>query len=112
MPTVPGSPDLVKDADEAAGIAGEIGYPVLLKSVYGGGGRGIRLVNSDQELRDAFETVTAESMSAVGKSAILVEKFLQKTRHIEFQMVRGLAGQRSAHIREGVLHTSAATRSS
>lgn len=99
VPTVPGSPDLVKDADEAAGIAGEIGYPVLLKSVYGGGGRGIRLVNSDQELRDAFETVTAESMSAVGKSAILVEKFLQKTRHIEFQMVRDSQGN-AAHIFE------------
>ena len=99
VPTVPGSPDLVKDADEAAGIAGEIGYPVLLKSVYGGGGRGIRLVNSDQELRDAFETVTAESMSAVGKSAILVEKFLQKTRHIEFQMVRN-SQVNAAHIFE------------
>ena len=88
VPTVPGSPGLVKDADEAEKIANEIGYPVMLKSVYGGGGRGIRIVNTDQELRDAYETVTAESIAAVGKSAIIVEKFLEKTRHIEYQMCR------------------------
>jgi len=88
VPTVPGSPDVVKDADEAEKIANEIGYPVMLKSVYGGGGRGIRIVNTDQELQDAYETVTAESIAAVGKSAIIVEKFLEKTRHIEYQMCR------------------------
>ena len=88
VPTVPGSPGLVKDADEAEKIANGIGYPVMLKSVYGGGGRGIRIVTTDQELRDAYETVTAESIAAVGKSAIIVEKFLEKTRHIEYQMCR------------------------
>jgi len=88
VPTVPGSPDLTKDADDAEKIANDIGYPVMLKSVYGGGGRGIRIVNTDQELQDAYETVTAESIAAVGKSAIIVEKFLEKTRHIEYQMCR------------------------
>ena len=88
VPTVPGSPDLTRDADDAEKIANDIGYPVMLKSVYGGGGRGIRIVNTDQELRDAYETVTAESIAAVGKSAIIVEKFLEKTRHIEYQMCR------------------------
>jgi len=88
VPTVPGSPGIVDTAEEAEKIANEIGYPVLLKSVYGGGGRGIRLVTSDQELRDGFATVTSESISAVGKSAIIVEKFLEKTRHIEYQMCR------------------------
>ena len=92
VPTVPGSPGLVRDAGEAVQIAAGIGYPVLLKSVYGGGGRGIRLVRGDDELREAFETVTAESISAVGKSAILVEKFLEKTRHIEYQMARDRHG--------------------
>jgi len=92
VPTVPGSPDLTKDADEAEKIANEIGYPVMLKSVYGGGGRGIRIVNTDQELRDGYETVTAESIAAVGKSAIIVEKFLEKTRHIEYQMCRDQHG--------------------
>ena len=88
VPTVPGSPGLVDTAEEAEKIANEIGYPVLLKSVYGGGGRGIRLVTTDQELREGFETVTSESIAAVGKSAIIVEKFLEKTRHIEYQMCR------------------------
>jgi acetyl-CoA/propionyl-CoA carboxylase len=99
VPTVPGSPDLVKDAGEAEKIANEIGYPVMLKSVYGGGGRGIRIVNTDQELRDGYETVTGESIAAVGKSAILVEKFLEKTRHIEYQFARDTHGN-AVHIFE------------
>jgi len=65
-PTVPGSPGLVKEADEAEKLAKEIGYPVMLKSVYGGGGRGNRIVNNEQELQDGYETVTAESIAAVG----------------------------------------------
>jgi len=99
VPTVPGSPGLVKDADEAEKIANEIGYPVMLKSVYGGGGRGIRIVNTDQELQDAYETVTGESIAAVGKSAILVEKFLAQTRHIEYQLARDKHGN-AVHIFE------------
>jgi len=93
VPTVPGSPGLVKDADDAIKIANDIGYPVLLKSVFGGGGRGIRLVTNDKEL------LTAESISAVGKSAIIVEKFLEKTRHIEYQMARDKHGN-AVHIFE------------
>ena len=92
VPTVPGSPDLVKDVEEAVSTANDIGYPVLLKSVYGGGGRGIRLASNDEELRAGYESVTGESIAAVGKSAILVEKFLEKTRHIEYQMARDKHG--------------------
>jgi len=99
VPTVPGSPDIVNDVEEALNIANDIGYPVLLKSVYGGGGRGIRLATNDKELRDGFESVTGESIAAVGKSAILVEKFLEKTRHIEYQMARDTHGN-TVHIFE------------
>ncbi|HXV66380.1 MAG TPA: biotin carboxylase N-terminal domain-containing protein [Nitrosopumilaceae archaeon] len=99
VPTVPGSPGLVKDVEDAEKIANKIGYPVMLKSVYGGGGRGIRIVNNDKELRDGYESVTGESIAAVGKSAILVEKFLEKTRHIEYQMARDTHGN-SIHIFE------------
>jgi acetyl-CoA/propionyl-CoA carboxylase len=99
IPTIPGSPDLVKDVEESLSIANKIGYPVLLKSVYGGGGRGIRLVNNDKELREAFETVTGESIAAFGKSAILVEKFLEKIRHIEYQLARDKHGN-AVHIFE------------
>ncbi|KAG2472396.1 MAG: acetyl-CoA/propionyl-CoA carboxylase, biotin carboxylation subunit [Nitrosopumilales archaeon] len=99
VPTVPGSPGLVKDADEAQKIANEIKYPVLLKSVYGGGGRGIRLVTSDKKLKENYESATGESMAAFGKSAILVEKFLEKIRHIEYQMARDTHGN-TVHIFE------------
>ena len=99
VPTVPGSPGLVKDADEAQKIANEIKYPVLLKSVYGGGGRGIRLVTSDKDLKENYESATGESMAAFGKSAILVEKFLEKIRHIEYQMARDTHGN-TVHIFE------------
>ena len=99
VPTVPGSPGLVKDAEDAAKVANEIGYPVMLKSVYGGGGRGIRIVTNDKELHEGFETVTSESIAAVGKSAIIVEKFLEKTRHIEYQMCRDHHGN-SVHLFE------------
>ena len=99
VPTVPGSPGLVKDADEAQKIANEIKYPVLLKSVYGGGGRGIRLVTSDKELKENYDSATGESMAAFGKSAILVEKFLEKIRHIEYQMARDIHGN-TVHIFE------------
>ena len=92
VPTVPGSPGLVKDAEDAAKVANDIGYPVMLKSVYGGGGRGIRIVTNDKELHDGFETVTSESIAAVGKSAIIVEKFLEKTRHIAYRMCRDQHG--------------------
>jgi len=92
VPTIPGSPDLVKDVQEARDIANEIKYPVLLKSVYGGGGRGIRLVTNDKELKEGYDTVTGESIAAFGKSAILVEKFLEKTRHIEYQLARDKHG--------------------
>lgn len=99
VPTVPGSADVVKDVQEAVDIANKIGYPVLLKSVYGGGGRGIRLATNDKELQDGYTIVTNESIAAVGKSAILVEKFLEKTRHIEYQMARDTHGN-TVHIFE------------
>lgn len=92
VPIVPGSPDVVKDADEALKFANEIKYPVLLKSVYGGGGRGIRLVYNDAELKENYESATGESMAAFGKSAILVEKFLEQIRHIEYQLARDKHG--------------------
>ena len=69
------------------------------RSRYGGGGRGIRIVTNDKELHEGFETVTSESIAAVGKSAIIVEKFLEKTRHIEYQMCRDHHGN-SVHLFE------------
>lgn len=92
VPTVPGSDGIVSDVEKAADIAHEAGYPVLLKSAFGGGGRGIRLANDEKQLRQEFEMASAESKAAFGKSALFVEKYLQKIRHIEFQLIRDSHG--------------------
>src|SRR5574341_2290869 len=99
VPTVPGSPGIVEEVEKALDIAHKIGYPVLLKSVFGGGGRGIRLVNNEKELREAFEIASGESKAAFGKSALFVEKFLPKIRHIEYQLFRDKHGN-AVHIFE------------
>jgi len=99
VPTVPGSLGIVEEVEKALDIAHDIGYPVLLKSVYGGGGRGIRLVHNEKELREAFELASGESKAAFGKSALFVEKFLPKIRHIEFQLARDKHGN-AVHIFE------------
>jgi acetyl-CoA/propionyl-CoA carboxylase len=92
VPTIPGSDDVVEDVEEAVKIAAEAKYPILLKSAFGGGGRGIRLAQNEQELRQEFEMASAESKAAFGKSALFVEKFLEKIRHIEFQLIRDSSG--------------------
>ena len=99
VPTVPGSPGIVEEVEKALDIAHKIGYPVLLKSVFGGGGRGIRLVHDEKELRQAFDLASGESKAAFGKSALFVEKFLPKIRHIEFQLARDVHGN-TVHIFE------------
>lgn len=99
VPTVPGSEGIIEDVDEAVTIATDAGYPVLLKSAYGGGGRGIRFVNNETMLRQEFEMASAESRAAFGKSGLYVEKFLQGIRHIEFQLVRDHQGN-SRHLFE------------
>ena len=92
VPTVPGSEGVIDDVDKAVEIANEAGYPVLLKSAFGGGGRGIRLAKDEKELRQEFEMASAESKAAFGKAALFVEKFLEKIRHIEFQLIRDSHG--------------------
>ena len=92
VPTIPGSDDILEEVDKAVEIAGDAGYPVLLKSAYGGGGRGIRFADNEKQLREEFEMAAAESRAAFGKSGLYVEKFLQGIRHIEFQLARDSSG--------------------
>jgi acetyl-CoA/propionyl-CoA carboxylase len=92
VPTVPGSDGTVDDVEKAVDIAHQAGYPVMLKSAFGGGGRGIRLCNNEKQLRQEFEMASAESKAAFGKSALFVEKYLQRIRHIEFQLIRDSHG--------------------
>ncbi len=70
VPTVPGSLGIIEEVDKAIEIARDAGYPVLLKSAYGGGGRGIRFANNDEQLRGEFEIASAESRAAFGKSGL------------------------------------------
>jgi len=93
IPFVPGSDGIINDVEEAIDIAAIAGYPVLLKSAFGGGGRGIRLANDEKQLRQEFEMAAAESKAAFGKAALYVEKYLQRIRHIEYQLVRDSHGQ-------------------
>src|SRR5579863_9423403 len=86
-PTVPGTLDPIKDADEAARIAREIGFPVILKAVAGGGGKGMRSVASEGELAAAWRDAASEAQNAFGDARLYMEKYLERPRHIEIQVL-------------------------
>src|SRR5688572_29722715 len=87
LPILPGSGLIRGDAPNIASLAEEIGYPLILKASAGGGGKGMRIVNSASELNTAIETARSESQSAFGSSELYLEKYLRLARHIEFQML-------------------------
>jgi acetyl-CoA carboxylase, biotin carboxylase subunit len=87
VPTVPGSAGLVVDEAEARAIARKMGYPVLIKATAGGGGRGMRLVKEDSELGPMFAAAQGEAEAAFGNAGVYLEKFVEKPRHIEFQIL-------------------------
>jgi len=87
VPIVPGSEGLLADEAEAYTIASEIGYPVMIKATAGGGGRGMRLVNNETELSKAFMAAQGEAQAAFGNSGVYMEKFIDRPRHIEFQIL-------------------------
>jgi acetyl-CoA carboxylase biotin carboxylase subunit len=86
VPMVPGTVDPVERDDEARSVAASVGYPIMLKASAGGGGKGLRLVRSESELTEALRTTRAEAMAAFGDSAVYIEKFVDKPRHIEIQV--------------------------
>jgi acetyl-CoA carboxylase biotin carboxylase subunit len=86
IPTVPGSGGAVSDAD-AAEVAAKIGYPVLIKATAGGGGRGMKVAQSEADLPLALATARAEAKTAFGNDQVYMEKYLQKPRHIELQVL-------------------------
>lgn len=87
VPTVPGSAGLLLDESEARTIARKIGYPVIIKATAGGGGRGMRLVKDESELSKLFSAAQGEAEAAFGNPGLYLEKFVQKPRHIEFQIL-------------------------
>ena len=87
VPVVPGSNDFVVDAMDAKRIARQIGYPVLLKATAGGGGRGMRVAENEDEIEGAFDAASSEALSAFGDGRLYLEKQIQNPRHSEVQVL-------------------------
>jgi len=87
IPTVPGSEGALRDSSEAVEAARDIGYPVLLKAVSGGGGRGMKLARGDAELKTLLPLAQAEAQAAFADPSVYLEKFLDRPRHIEIQLL-------------------------
>jgi acetyl/propionyl-CoA carboxylase alpha subunit/biotin carboxyl carrier protein len=92
VPVVPGSHGILTSIEATALVADEIGYPVMLKAVHGGGGKGIKVVRNASEVRSAFNTVYSEARAAFGNGDLYLEKFVESMRHIEVQILRDREG--------------------
>src|SRR3954470_15788503 len=87
IPCVPGSEGGITDDDEAKRVAADIGYPVLIKAASGGGGRGMKVARTEDDLSHALATARAEAKAAFNDDAVYLEKYLEKPRHIEIQVL-------------------------
>ena len=87
VPLVPGINEAITDKNNALEIAKEVGFPVLVKASAGGGGKGMRIVNQAEDFFEALETAQNEARNSFGDDAIFIEKFVEKPRHIEFQIL-------------------------
>ncbi|WNO53059.1 acetyl/propionyl/methylcrotonyl-CoA carboxylase subunit alpha [Stakelama saccharophila] len=85
--TVPGSGGAIESTEEAVKIAGEIGYPVMMKASAGGGGKGMRLAWKEQDVREGFEATRREGKASFGDDRVFIEKFIESPRHIEIQIL-------------------------
>lgn len=92
VPTIPGSDGLLTDVDSAAKVAAEIGYPVMIKATAGGGGRGMRLVREPADLEKLFLAAQGEAEAAFGNPGLYLEKFIDRPRHVEFQILADAYG--------------------
>src|SRR5574340_1182809 len=86
-PLVPGTPDPVKDADEVVAFAREYGVPIAIKAAFGGGGRGMKVARTIEEIPELFESATREAIAAFGRGECFVEQYLDKARHVEAQVL-------------------------
>jgi acetyl-CoA carboxylase biotin carboxylase subunit len=87
VPILPGSDGVIENEGEALEWARSVGYPVILKAVAGGGGKGMRIVRSAQDLPKLFEQASTEAVNSFGNGAMYMEKFIERPRHIEFQVL-------------------------
>jgi acetyl-CoA carboxylase, biotin carboxylase subunit len=87
VPVVPGSADLIEQDDEAVRVAHEIGFPVLIKATAGGGGKGMRVAGNDLALKTAIQQAKTEAQAAFGNAGVYLEKFIERPRHVEVQVI-------------------------
>lgn len=87
IPVVPGSEGEITTAEDAMALANDIGYPVIVKATAGGGGRGMKVARNDEEMRIAISTARSEAKAAFGNASVYIEKYLEKPRHIEVQVL-------------------------
>ena len=87
VPVVPGSDGLIEDPDEALKLAEGIGYPILVKAAAGGGGKGMRIAHNDASLKHAISMASNEAQAAFGDGGVYLEKFVEKARHVEVQII-------------------------
>ncbi len=92
VPVVPGTIDPITDIEAALILADKIGYPIMLKAAAGGGGKGMRRVNSSEEFTDAFERASNEALKSFGNGAVYMEKFIVNPKHIEVQLIADTHG--------------------
>lgn len=98
VPTVPGSEGAIADFDEARAVAGEVGFPLLIKAAAGGGGRGMRVVDSEETLEQDLTEIMGEAEVAFGNPAVYLERYLTDIRHIEIQVISD--GNTTLHLGE------------
>ena len=99
VPTIPGSKGLIKNFESCKKLAKEITYPVMLKATAGGGGKGMRLVWEEENLKDAWDSARQESKAAFGNDGMYMEKFIEDPRHIEIQIIGDNTGK-ACHLSE------------
>ena len=92
IPMVPGTDHAIVDVAEAKSVAAIAGYPILIKASAGGGGKGMRVVNNDEELEEQMHRAMSEALSAFGSDAVFIEKFVSSPRHIEIQVLADTQG--------------------
>jgi pyruvate carboxylase subunit A len=98
IPMVPGIDEAVDDPAIAMDIAKKIGFPILIKASAGGGGKGMRIVEKEEELKEQMQRAISEAQSAFGDGSVFIEKYVSSPRHIEIQVLAGPSRQCGAPI--------------
>ncbi|WP_375578838.1 acetyl-CoA carboxylase biotin carboxylase subunit [Marivirga tractuosa] len=99
VPTIPGSEGLLESIEEGKKIAKDMGYPVILKATAGGGGKGMRIVNNEEEFKKAWDSARQEAGASFGNEGLYLEKFVEEPRHVEIQVVGDKNGK-ACHLSE------------